>query len=350
MKVTRLALPDFYKEDNAKDPNYQPDKTVLMSAAGEWVKRFNLKPVGGDKLKIFMLCVDNQRDFSFPQGAFYVGGRSGNGAMDDQDRLARFIYAHLGLISQIIPTIDTHLPYQIFHPLAHLDADGNYAAPATMVQDYRDSGLRPNPAMAVQLNVAPTWLHKQFVYYCDQLVKRQHMLTIWPFHCLLGEAGHQLAGVVQEARLFHSMVRGAANIPEIKGGNPLTEHFSIFRPEVMTLWDGKPIPGAQKNAKLLETLLLADVVIISGQAKSHCMTATINDFLSEILAKDPELAKKVYLLEDCTSSVVIPGVIDFTEMADQAFQNFAGAGMNLIRSTDPIENWPGMDEKLTKVA
>lgn len=350
MKKAQLPIPDFYHRDNAFNVDYQPDKAVLMKAAGEWVKRFSLKPVGGDKLKIFMLCVDNQRDFSFPQGSLYVGGRSGNGAMEDQDRLARFIYGNLGLITQIICTLDTHLPFQIFHPLAHVDGNGNYANPMTIIQDYRDSGLSPNPAMAVQLNVSPTWLHKQFIYYCDQLVQRKQMLTIWPFHCLLGERGHELAGVVQEARLFHSMARGAANIPEIKGGNPLTEHYSIFRPEVMTLWDGKAIPGAQKNAKLLETLMLADAVIIPGQAKSHCMAASIDDLLTEILAKDPDVAKKVYLMEDCTSAVVVPGVIDFTDLADQAFQKFADAGMNRVISTEPMESWPGMAEKLAKAA
>ena len=34
--------------------------------------------------------------------------------------------------------------------------------------------------------------------------------------------------------------------------------------------------------------------------------------------------KKVYLLEDCTSPVVVPGVVDYTEQADAAFRHFAG--------------------------
>ncbi|HEY9295991.1 MAG TPA: isochorismatase, partial [Phormidium sp.] len=59
----------------------------------------------------------------------------------------------------------------------------------------------------------------------------------------------------------------------------------------------------------------------------------------EILAQDPKLAKKVYLLEDCTSPVVVPGVIDFTEQADAAFQKFADAGMHIVKSTDAIANW-----------
>jgi len=39
-------------------------------------------------------------------------------------------------------------------------------------------------------------------------------------------------------------------------------------------------------------------------------------------------------LEDCTSPVVVPGVVDFTEAANEAFQRFAAAGMNVVKSTE----------------
>jgi nicotinamidase-related amidase len=65
--------------------------------------------------------------------------------------------------------------------------------------------------------------------------------------------------------------------------------------------------------------------------------------LSEIKVSDKKLAEKVYLLEDCSSPVVIPGVIDYTEEATAAFQRFAAAGMQIVRSTDPISTWPGMN-------
>jgi nicotinamidase-related amidase len=55
------------------------------------------------------------------------------------------------------------------------------------------------------------------------------------------------------------------------------------------------------------------------------------------------LAEKVYLLEDCSSPVVIPGVVDYTEEANAAFERFAKAGMYIVRSTDPISTWPGID-------
>ena len=42
------------------------------------------------------------------------------------------------------------------------------------------------------------------------------------------------------------------------------------------------------------------------------------------------------------SPVVVPGVADYTDEADVAFARFGAAGMHIVRSTDPIESWPGM--------
>ena len=73
------------------------------------------------------------------------------------------------------------------------------------------------------------------------------------------------------------------------------------------------------------------------------MAWTIEDLLNEIIGSDKQLTEKVYLLEDCTSPVVIPGVIDYTEQANEAFQKFADAGMHVVRSSDPITSWPGIE-------
>jgi nicotinamidase-related amidase len=59
--------------------------------------------------------------------------------------------------------------------------------------------------------------------------------------------------------------------------------------------------------------------------------------VDDLLHLAPELASRLYLLEDCTSPVVVPGVVDFTERADTAFARFVEAGVHVIRSTDP---WP----------
>jgi nicotinamidase-related amidase len=92
----------------------------------------------------------------------------------------------------------------------------------------------------------------------------------------------------------------------------------------------------------MRELLSFDAIILAGEAKSHCLAWTIHDLLTEIRSVDASLVRKVYLLEDCASPVVIPGVIDYTDDADAAFREFAEAGMHVVRSTQPMHTWPGM--------
>ena len=149
---------------------------------------------------------------------------------------------------------------------------------------------------------------------------------------MLGGIGHAVVSAVDEACFFHASARRTQIHYEIKGQNPLTENYSVLRPEVLNDLDGKPI--AEKNADFLEMLLGYDRVIIAGQAKSHCVAWTVSDLLTEIQQTDPELAKKIYLVEDLTSPVVVPGVVDYTEPADEVFAKVSDAGMHVVQSTD----------------
>ncbi len=345
--LTQLPLPPHYVEGDSRQQDYYvADVNGLLHKAVEWRGQHGIQPVGSDRKRIHALLIDAQYDFSSPQGSLYVGGQSGNGAMDDAARMAEWVYRNLGVISEITMTLDSHLLYQIFVPSAHLLSDGSHPAPFTVIteDDYRSGKYEPNPAMAKQLNVDATWLRRQFVHYCHELkAGGRYDLSLWPYHCLIGSHGHKLSGVVDAARQFHAFVRGAKNDPEVKGGNPLTENYSIFGPEVTTLHSGGAIPGAQKNTRLIEALLRADYVVIAGQAASHCVAWTIKDLLRHILANDPSLAKKVYIMHNCTSSVVIPGLVDYTPQTEAAFAEFQNAGMHLVNSTDPIESWPGIE-------
>jgi nicotinamidase-related amidase len=157
---------------------------------------------------------------------------------------------------------------------------------------------------------------------------------------MLGGIGHPLVAAVEEAVFFHTVARKARPDFQVKGSNPLTEHYSVLGPEVMEDPEGRRI--ARKNEELVRKLEQHDVVVIAGQAKSHCVAWTIDDLLLDLNEEAPRLARKVYLLEDCTSPVVVPGVADFTEQADAAFERFAAAGMHVVRSTDPMTSWPGL--------
>lgn len=355
MTAATLPMPDFVDLDNASVPDFSPDSGKLFSEAQRWREQHDIKPASGDKVKIHMLDIDSQYDFSFPSGTLYVAGQSGSGAVDAHRNFVSFVYKNLYRISQITCTMDSHLPVQVFFPTVHVHADGSPVEPNTVIsaEEYHNGKYRSNPLVAKELGANATWLTRQWTYYCEQLEKvdpdtgeSKYQLYLWPFHCLIGSTGHPLVGLVQEARMFHAFVRNAANVVEIKGGSPFTEHYSIFQPEVQTLWDGKPIPGVQKNTRLISTLIGADVVIIVGLADSHCVKETINDFDREIRAQDPSLAEKVYIMRDCSASVVIPGIIDFTPMAEAAYAKWSDAGMNVVESTTPMEEWPGMDKIL----
>jgi nicotinamidase-related amidase len=124
---------------------------------------------------------------------------------------------------------------------------------------------------------------------------------------------------------------------EVKGLNPLTENYSVLRPEVLEDASGAAIDSP--NRALVEHLLSFDTVAIAGEAKSHCVEWTVEDLLTEIRARDPGLARKFVLLDDCSSPVVVPGVADFTAAAEAASQRFVAAGMRRALSTDPAESW-----------
>lgn len=362
MAVKELPIPSFYDSKNASLWNYGPDVQALAKQAFEWKRMHGVKPSGSDKEGgIHLLLIDVQKDFCFPDGTLYVGGRSGTGAMDDSARTAEFIYRNLPLLTNITPTFDTHFAYQVFYPWFYLDEDDKPLNPHTLIDIQGDrlvntdlagnvlhKVVKPNPAMAWwACNGDYTWLTKQIIFYNQELIRgKKYKLYLWPPHCLLGNDGHVLVGIVQEARLFHSFVRGSQGWGEVKGGNTFTENFSVLRPEVLMRWDGRPL--AQKNTRFLKTLFSARRTIITGQADSHCVKSTIDDLLNEILVSDPELAAKVYIMTDCTSAVTVPDgkggfLADFTPQAEEAHQKFADAGMHLVKSTDPIESWPDMN-------
>jgi nicotinamidase-related amidase len=66
---------------------------------------------------------------------------------------------------------------------------------------------------------------------------------------------------------------------------------------------------------LVDALSTYNAIVVAGQAKSHCLAWTIDDLLADELAGG-RLAKRTYLLEECTSPVVVPGAVDYTEEAD----------------------------------
>ena len=342
---TSLPIPDHFDPRRVGEVWQVPYQARAMEAKA-WATHHQLSPAAADRTRVCLLAIDVQNTFCIPGFELFVGGRSGMGAVDDNRRLCEFIYKNLGVITDIIPTLDTHTVTQIFHPHFWVNATGEHPEPMTLIQltDVEKGVWKVNPTIVSYLKKSDQnnnlSLEDYALHYVTRLERSgQYPLTIWPYHSILGGIGHALVSAFEEACFFHNLARNSQTQFEMKGDNPLTENYSVLQPEVLDAPDGQPI--AQKNNPLIQKLLNYDAIVIGGQAKSHCVAWTIENLLTEIQAKDPTLAQKVYLLEDCTSPVVVPGVVDFTDLADSTFQRFAAAGMHRVNAIEAIETWPG---------
>jgi nicotinamidase-related amidase len=292
------------------------------AGASAWAREHELGAARDDARRVCLVLVDVQNTFCTPGFELFVPG-----APDDNRRLCEFVYRNLDAITQIVPTLDTHQAMQVFHAAWLVDAKGGHPPPYTVVsaEDVeRGTWRATDPAMQEQL-----------LHYVRQLeASGRYRLTVWPYHAMLGGIGHALVSAVEEAVFFHGIARESRPAFQIKGDNPLTEHYSALGPEVRRGASGEEI--GELNVRLIEHLLGFDAVVVAGQAKSHCVAWTIDDLLEHA----PELTERVYLLEDCTSPVVVPGVVDYTDEANAAFARFEAAGAHLVSSTDPLHSWP----------
>ena len=335
-------------------PHFQPEQVGEVwrvpyqqraKDAHLWAEQHNLKSAAEDNPKVCLLLVDIQNTFCLPDFELFVAGRSGNGAVEDNVRLCEFIYRNLNLITATIPTMDTHTATQIFHQTFWVNDHGAHPEPMTIItqEDIENGHWRVNPAVAPSVGTPHDECLKAYgEHYVKRLAEEgKYPLIIWPYHAMRGGIGHALVAAVEEACFFHNIARNSQTAFEIKGDNPLTENYSVLSPEVLDDQRGQLI--AHKRVALIDKLLNFDVLIVAGQAKSHCVAWTVDGLLAEIKNTNQAYAEKVYILEDCTSPVVVPNVIDFTDQANEAFQNFANAGIHLVNSTQPIQAWPSIN-------
>jgi nicotinamidase-related amidase len=314
---------------------WRVDYAARFADATAWRDEHALEPAAHDDARVCLLLVDAQNTFCTPGFELFVAGRSGTGALDDSRRLYDFLYRNLRAITQTVVTLDTHQAFQIFHAPFLVDAEGRHPGPYTLVtpEDVISGRWRVDPDAAESVGLEHADDH--LVAYVETLAAGgKYDLTIWPFHAMLGGIGHALVSAVEEALFFHAIARRSQTRFEIKGQSPLTEHYSVLGPEVLHGSRGETL--GMRNDDLVEHLLGFEAVLVAGQAKSHCVAWTVDDLLHDAA----EITSRLYLLEDCSSPVVVPG-IDYTDDADAAFARFAEAGAHVVRSTTPVASWPG---------
>ena len=101
-------------------------------------------------------------------------------------------------------------------------------------------------ALGIDLDYAA----RHLAHYTERLAAGgKYDLTVWPYHALLGGIGHALVSAVEEAAFFHGIARYSQPEFQVKGENPLTEHYSMLGPEVTEGPDGDRLGGMNTGAR-----------------------------------------------------------------------------------------------------
>ncbi len=258
-----------------------------------------------------VLLIDFQEDFTNPKGALYV-----KGAEEDVKRASAFILNNMDKIDHIAMTQDSHRVVDISHPSWWADASGKQVAPFTAIS------LADIDAGKYYSTKDPKW-SRTYVETLEKQGEFGHF--VWPEHCIIATWGHNFDPTIMQAVHAWERKRGGTQGAEYvtKGANPYTEHFGAFQAQVPMPTD----PNSQPNLNLLRKLIQYTNVYLFGEAKSHCVGTT----LKQILDLEPNLAKKLVVVEDCMSDVT-----GFEGQADSIFDRARNMGVRFATSNMPI--------------
>lgn len=263
-------------------------------------------------LHVCLLLIDPQNDF------MDVGGSLGvPGATADMQRLAKFVNRIGNRVTKVAVTMDSHYQWHIANPLSWSDPNGVSPAPFTTI--------------TLKDVVDGKWTFRGDSDWGLDYVKAleaggKYTLTIWPPHCLVGTSGHNVQPDLMQA--LHRWERGITGDRArlfLKGSNNLTEHYSAIRAEVVVPV-GDP---TDTNYDLISYVNDSDMIVLAGEALSHCMASTVRDLADKIGSAN---VSKLHLLRDCTSNV--PGC---DALGDAFLADLSARGMKVVNSD---EFWP----------
>ena len=275
-------------------------------------------------MKIELLIIDPQKDFCTEseevagvemKGALFVPG-----ANEDMIRVADMIDRIGPKLNDIHATLDSHHYVDIAHPIFWVNSEGKHPDPFTiMVASDVKNGLwrATNPAFQSRAEE----------YVLSLEANGRYPLCIWPPHCLIASWGYSV-----HARLFESLLKWESDFAMVdyvtKGSNFWTEHYSAVQADVPDPQD----PGTMLNMDLIQTLEQADIILLAGEARSHCLANTVTDIADNF---GEENIKKMILLKDATTDVADPpGTTMFSDMGKAFVTNLTGRGMQISTTTE----------------
>jgi len=283
---------------------------------------------------IHLLAIDCQRDFTQPANkklADVIESISGQtqdstfirnggslfvvGADKDMKNLTAFINRVGNKITKITATLDSHYPMQVFHPMFWVNSEGNHPNPFTMisVSDVKNGTWR----------ASVVGLQKKALEYVQKLeAQGSDPLICWPEHCLISSSGHGL-----DPDLLNAMNKWSRNKLSkvnwtVKGDFYMSEHYGALRAEV----EYPEEPSTQLNTNVINSLQSADVILIAGEALSHCVRKTVCQ-IADTFGDDN--IKKFVLLEDCCSNVT-----GFEKLGQDFVSQMTKRGMKVAKSTE----------------
>ncbi|MBT9455108.1 MAG: cysteine hydrolase [Burkholderiaceae bacterium] len=243
------------------------------------------------------------------------------GAHGDMQRLAQLIRSAGDAIAEITITLDSHHRIDIAHP-AFWEGQVSPFTAITAAQ-VRAGAFSPRDANALPRTLA----------YLDALeATGRYTLMVWPVHCEIGSWGQAV----------HADVRAAYNDWEerqlrsvhkvLKGSNPWTEHYSALLAEVPSDDD----EGTQLNRELLARLDRAELLLIAGEASSHCVRATTEHLAQHLAQHLPGgRLERLVLLTDCMSPVA-----GFEAQQQAFFAAMRERGLRQATSAEMLKEFP----------
>ena len=235
------------------------------------------------------------------------------GAWKNAENTAKFIQQNIESINKVILTFDTHEKYDVAHSLFWINENGEHPEPFTLIShnDVKEGKWKP----------VDSKLYHRMLEYTEQLESSGKLqLCIWPTHAVLGSLGHKLAAPVEQAVYQWEEFHKGRSQKYMKGHYPLTEHYGAIEAEIVDV----NVPSTQKNQELLNELADADVLYVSGQALSHCVSATVRQIVQYL---GDDFAKKIVLLEDTTNPVS-----GFEELGNEFIEELKAKGMQIEKT------------------
>ncbi len=321
-KVTRYLPP--YVKGLHEIPDYWSEGNNEVVWIGQDFDPTSLQSVAGGRLSVAGAWNDTQREVEWDARNAHCITMHGQSA-DWHPLTARF---------------DMHFwvarsgnPYGLppgSHPYPFMDGP-DQPFPIITPQNCWHPKHNPNgcwkPIVTAQKYLDETW----------EYVNALGLVVLWTKHCHRFTLGATIEPVVMANIMYHNFLRGwleAEPAWYTKGVSWRTEYFGILAPEfeiaddenaqltlnILQLFDGFPDQG----------ILPFDLIIVTGQAASHCVLRTMQQMVKHIEESGrDEAIKKIIYLSDTSSTI-----IGFEEATEKAHTELQAKGVQMTTTKE----------------